>query len=122
MSKEFNEAESKLISNLMFKLSDPAHLEDMKKLCIECGFKQTPSNEELITWAVDLMTEWLSPIPDKMSLPIVGFTIAYNKVVNNKLSVLDMVHLKTLLSAAYSMGFKMAKLNITNPFLNLESN
>jgi hypothetical protein len=82
------------------------------------GFDATkpPTDGELAKWTMDLIYAWYTNPSPKMNLPLTGLCVAFNMVTWGKLTQLDMVNLKTMVSAVYHMGYNMGKYNMKSPF------
>ncbi len=75
-----------------------------------------PTDAELAKWTMELLYAWHNHPSPKMNLPLTGLCVAYNMTTWKKLNQLDMVNLKTLISAVYNMGYNMGKYNMKSPF------
>lgn len=77
--------------------------------------KNPPSDIDLAKWTTQFIYNWYEHPSPKMNLPITGLCIAYNMTTWKKLSELDLVNLKTMVSAVYAMGYNMGKFGLRSP-------
>jgi hypothetical protein len=119
MIKELTDALNNLLKTNL--LSDP--FSDKVKTDIENAYKKygfdvnnPPTEDQLAGWACELLDLYGTETPEDMNLPLISLIFAFEKIIGRRFDSLELLHMKVLSSIIYNMGYKMAKLNIVNPF------
>ena len=115
---DFLDALKQLLNTLPKPPETPEMTQEVEDSYKAYGFdpKNPPGDTEMAQWAMELINKWCEFPNEKMNLPLTALCISFQQATWGKLNELDIMNLKTMVSAVYNMGYCMALYKMKNPF------